>query len=288
MNTRSFIIGWALIVLLVGACTVQAGTIRSYDFEGLTDGSLLGQDTPAWVKAHPSWGDFAVGDVVGADGNTSKAIHRSSAVFTGNYVGNVRDWPVSEQVSFTSTDTAVWQSYQFKPNPNTSTSEKIICGGVQFENETNNYYMVFGMERYPYGPSSGGTNCWYLRDSNGSISWGDATVTDNSWHEVKLIMDFSTPGGLGTLYHRDLTGGTGWVQDSVIVNKPLNIAPTAGEYVVTGLKFYTNDAWGSDDPPAGWIDNYVFDDPKIPEPGTLVLLATGLIGLLCYAWRKRK
>ena len=27
---------------------------------------------------------------------------------------------------------------------------------------------------------------------------------------------------------------------------------------------------------------------EIPEPGTLALLATGLIGLLCYAWRKRK
>ncbi|MBU4271869.1 MAG: PEP-CTERM sorting domain-containing protein [Planctomycetes bacterium] len=27
---------------------------------------------------------------------------------------------------------------------------------------------------------------------------------------------------------------------------------------------------------------------RIPEPGTLALLATGLIGLLCYAWRKRK
>jgi hypothetical protein len=26
----------------------------------------------------------------------------------------------------------------------------------------------------------------------------------------------------------------------------------------------------------------------IPEPGTLALLAAGLIGLLCYAWRKRK
>ena len=26
----------------------------------------------------------------------------------------------------------------------------------------------------------------------------------------------------------------------------------------------------------------------VPEPSTLVLLATGLIGLLCYAWRKRK
>ncbi len=30
------------------------------------------------------------------------------------------------------------------------------------------------------------------------------------------------------------------------------------------------------------------DALPIPEPGTLALLATGLIGLLCYAWRKRK
>ncbi len=26
----------------------------------------------------------------------------------------------------------------------------------------------------------------------------------------------------------------------------------------------------------------------IPEPGTLALLAAGLAGLLCYAWRKRR
>jgi hypothetical protein len=26
----------------------------------------------------------------------------------------------------------------------------------------------------------------------------------------------------------------------------------------------------------------------IPEPGTLALLTAGLLGLLCYAWRKRK
>jgi hypothetical protein len=26
----------------------------------------------------------------------------------------------------------------------------------------------------------------------------------------------------------------------------------------------------------------------VPEPGTLILLVTGLLGLLCYAWRQRK
>jgi ABC-type amino acid transport substrate-binding protein len=26
----------------------------------------------------------------------------------------------------------------------------------------------------------------------------------------------------------------------------------------------------------------------VPEPGTLALLVTGLLGLLCYAWRRRR
>ena len=26
----------------------------------------------------------------------------------------------------------------------------------------------------------------------------------------------------------------------------------------------------------------------VPEPGTIALLATGLLGLLCYAWRRQK
>lgn len=45
--------------------------------------------------------------------------------------------------------------------------------------------------------------------------------------------------------------------------------------------------------PGGVSDQYVFDNvtyttTPAPEPGSLLLLATGLIGLLAYAWRKRK
>ena len=36
------------------------------------------------------------------------------------------------------------------------------------------------------------------------------------------------------------------------------------------------------------LDDLNFDQQMIPEPSMLVLLSTGLVGLICYAWRKRK
>jgi hypothetical protein len=39
---------------------------------------------------------------------------------------------------------------------------------------------------------------------------------------------------------------------------------------------------------SGVVLDYVSIGPAVPEPSSLVLLACGAIGLLCYAWRKRR
>lgn len=36
------------------------------------------------------------------------------------------------------------------------------------------------------------------------------------------------------------------------------------------------------------FDNVTLDAAAVPEPSLLTLFASGLLGLLAYAWRKRK
>ena len=89
----------------------------------------------------------------------------------------------------------------------------------------------------------------------------------------------TAPFDLGTLYLTAAAAGT------FAYSFPAN----PGHFQIIGNNLNgTGTAGDVSEPPdyVGRGDSVQF--LGVPEPGTLVLLASGLMGLLCYAWRKRK
>jgi len=76
-------------------------------------------------------------------------------------------------------------------------------------------------------------------------------------------------GGVGHGYNVSEPAGEWWV---------FNVTAAAGETIY--VKALHQDTTGS-------MLSIVAFDP-IPEPSSMILLATGLFALLAYAWRKRK
>jgi hypothetical protein len=69
-----------------------------------------------------------------------------------------------------------------------------------------------------------------------------------------------------------------------------NPAQNAGFALAAATGLSGSSCWyaaSSENTNPAWRPMLIINEP-VPEPGTLALLSTGLIGLLCYAWRKRR
>jgi hypothetical protein len=96
----------------------------------------------------------------------------------------------------------------------------------------------------------------------------------------------------GTDLHWDVAVNTiaaadvplGYLSDKTVTwTVPID-SPYLGQQLQIGLAGVSNAAGAYAN-----FDNIRLTGPvSTPEPGTLMILASGLIGLLCYAWRKRK
>ncbi len=163
-----------------------------------------------------------------------------------------------------------------------------LYGGVPYGNTS---YLPGGVVAYDLSGTDEGVGEWLTKYPDGrrgvnGVAFGpDGTMytamykygevrawsgPDYLWENSSLITDFAD----GSIQDIDYYDGYLYLKKGDVYRYDLSAQDPEWELFASA--------------PTGYTGSTGFLDIVVPEPGTLVLLATGLVGLLCYAWRKRK
>ncbi len=284
MKTKQFVCLLAVVVLLMGAGLVRAETLFSCDFEGpaYTAGNLIGQD---------SWERTSLAGYLDPQVGTGSGTNNTQ-VFMGDTTTGQTSWsaqrPFATPLIFTSADTAIEFHLDGYGDRGSASNERSNWAATMMWEGTDTLRELYVGIYSQFAKSYLST---YYRDGNQVLRYGDSLVSGD-WYEVKVVMDFSqmcsddTTYGKLTYYYRNLTEGeTEFTADGTFQDVDMYLAADGlGQFQSNGVCAFVT---SYDVPQQQGIDNISIIDP-VPEPSVLALLATGLVGLLCYAWRKRK
>jgi hypothetical protein len=261
MKTRSCVLACvvALVGMIVGAGLAQATTMYSYDFTSLGNGNLVGQD--GW-SAINNWGSLTVTNGTGA-ANTS-----------GDNQGGAK--PMSLP-TLSSTDTLVETARFYN-----ITANDTVAGLVDGNQSAANWLPGVGIAN---NGSDGYARAYFRDVISGTFGehYGDA-LTPGDTYDMRLTVNLSAAGGLATVAYRDVTlGQTDFTTDASghLANVPMGLHQDgSGNYAFNALALRIA--------PYGTGISQFTVTTSVPEPSVLGLLVTGMLGLLAYAWRKRK
>lgn len=98
--------------------------------------------------------------------------------------------------------------------------------------------------------------------------------TDDTPSNHAVLDDIEGDAGIEPVY----SGYYGWINNGMSETNTF-ASPFTAQYI--GLRVNSSCSWDSFQ-----MAGVTFTGSPVPEPSTIVLLSVGLMGLLCYAWRR--
>jgi hypothetical protein len=270
MKTNLCVSTLVAVALLAFGSPVRANSI--YNFDTLTAGSLSGRD--GWLATAGGYNVTADHRVVGS-GTTTNVARRF----------NDANWSLTNTLPSSGSGTltllmdvksATSGFSQFGLGYDTNGN-----GTIELANAENG--VLFGL-----GDSTGNSTCFYVQGPGGVASNNATTIssvlgsnyTAGDWLQLKLALNVSSANVVtGTLYARDLDKSiTTWT--AALQDYAFGTFSHSRDWNAMYLRFYGAVAIA---------DNLTVGEPSTaPEPSAIVLIGSGLLGLLAYAWRKRR
>jgi hypothetical protein len=182
------------------------------------------------------------------------------------------------------------------PTDNAARSAIVWCKTTEAASSAYHGLLGYGTTVSPLF-SDFRVECGITADGPGNVcagNYGDpsiksATINDGAWHMIAITVSPTTAGKASWSIYTD---GTLSNNSEMTTTTALN---SAGNLLI-GAEYTQGTGWiGSVDEVSMFstaltADNVhsLYNSATVPEPASLVVVLTGLFGLLAYAWRKRR